>query len=102
MRTARRSTWEQGIRINFIAPNYIKSAIRSPGYEQYLIDLGVRFGEAEDVASCMERIADDRSINGKTLPRSSLCIANLTQARPLIDDSTSSCGEGRLHGRPGG
>lgn len=73
MRTVRRSSWEQGIRINFIAPNYIKSAIRTPEYEKYLMDLGVRFGEAEDVASCMERIATDHSINGK--PHSK--IANL-------------------------
>ena len=64
MRTVRRSSWEQGIRINFIGPNYIKSAIRTPEYEKYLMDLGVRFGEAEDVASCMERLAADHSING--------------------------------------
>lgn len=65
MRTVRRNSWEQGIRINYIAPNYIKSAIRTPEYEQYLTDLGVRFGEAEDVASCMERLASDRLINGE-------------------------------------
>ncbi|KAF2172703.1 hypothetical protein M409DRAFT_16664 [Zasmidium cellare ATCC 36951] len=67
MRTVRCSSWEQGIRINFIGPNYIKSAIRTPEYEKYLMDLGVRFGEAEDVASCMERLAADQSINGHSL-----------------------------------
>lgn len=67
MRTVRRNSWEQGIRINYIAPNYIKSAIRTPEYEAYLYGLGVRFGEAEDVASCMEKIASDRSINGKSI-----------------------------------
>jgi hypothetical protein len=69
MTAVRRSSHEQGLRINFIAPNYIKSAIRSPEYEQYLLDNGVLFGEAADVATCMERIATDTSINGEPMIR---------------------------------
>lgn len=65
MRTARRNSWEQGIRINFVAPCYIKSAIRSAEYEKWLIDQGVEFAPQEDVASCMMRIASDRTINGE-------------------------------------
>ena len=65
MRTARRSSWEQGIRINYVAPCWIKSAIRTKEYETWLMDHGIEFGEQEDVASCMMRIAGDRSINGK-------------------------------------
>ncbi|KIV94079.1 hypothetical protein PV10_05235 [Exophiala mesophila] len=73
MRTARRSSWEQGIRINYVAPCWIKSAIRTKEYEQWLLDHGVDFGEQEDCAGCMMRIACDKSINGRSLmitPRS--------------------------------
>ncbi|KAH7086472.1 hypothetical protein FB567DRAFT_528027 [Paraphoma chrysanthemicola] len=73
MRTARRSSWEQGIRINYVAPCWIKSAIRTQEYENWLVDHGIEFGEQEDVAGCMMRIASDKSINGKSLmicPRS--------------------------------
>ncbi|KAL4945777.1 hypothetical protein BDV06DRAFT_219020 [Aspergillus oleicola] len=73
MRVARRSSWEQGIRICYVAPCYIKSAIRSPRYEAELISKGVEFAPQEDVASCFMRIATDRTINGHSLmitPRS--------------------------------
>ncbi|KAK1464724.1 AdhA [Colletotrichum melonis] len=67
MRTARRSSWEQGIRIVYVAPCWIKSAIRTAEYEKWLIDHGVEFGEQEDVANCMMRVACDKSINGRSL-----------------------------------
>ncbi|KAF7553303.1 hypothetical protein G7Z17_g3693 [Cylindrodendrum hubeiense] len=73
MRTARRSSFEQGIRINYVAPCWIKSAIRTAEYEKWLLDRGVEFGEQIDVAACMMRIATDKSINGRSLaitPRS--------------------------------
>lgn len=65
MRTARRSSFEQGIRINYVAPCWIKSAIRTAEYEKWLVDRGVEFGEQIDVAGCMMKIATDKSINGK-------------------------------------
>lgn len=65
MRTARRSSWEQGIRITYVAPCWIRSAIRTAEYEQWLIDHGIEFGEQEDVAACMMRIACDKSTNGE-------------------------------------
>jgi len=68
MRTARRSSWEQGVRINYVAPCWIKSAIRTAEYEKYLIDNGIEFGEQADCASCMLRIACDRTINGESAP----------------------------------
>lgn len=64
MRTARRSSWEQGIRINYVAPCWIKSAIRTQEYEDWLTERGIEFGEQEDVANCMMRIATDRGVNG--------------------------------------
>lgn len=65
MRTARRSTWEQGIRINYVAPCWIKSAIRTAEYEKWLVDRGIEFGEQIDVSRCFMRVATDKSINGK-------------------------------------
>lgn len=65
MRTVRRSSWEQGIRIAYVAPCWIKSAIRSAEYEKWLIDHGIDFGEPEDVANCMLRIASDKRTNGQ-------------------------------------
>lgn len=85
MRTARRSSWEQGIRINYVAPwwvafpfesryrgstdrrSYIKSAIRSPEYEAQLTSKGVEFAPQEDVAMCMMRLATDQTINGECM-----------------------------------
>lgn len=64
MKTARRSSWEQGIRINYVAPCWIKSAIRSKEYESWLIEHGIEFGEQADCAGAMMRIACDRQING--------------------------------------
>lgn len=64
MRTARWSSMEQAIRVNYVAPCYIKSAIRTAETEKRLRDKGVEFGYPEDVATCMMRIATDRSING--------------------------------------
>ena len=72
MKTVRRSSWEQGIRIIYVAPCWIKSAIRTAEYEKWLIDRGVEFGEQEDVAACMMRIACDRSINGESSLRISI------------------------------
>lgn len=65
MRTARRSTWEQGIRINYVAPCWIKSAIRTAEYEKWLVDRGIEFGEPIDVSSCFMRVATDKAVNGK-------------------------------------
>ncbi|TDZ33310.1 5'-hydroxyaverantin dehydrogenase [Colletotrichum spinosum] len=67
MKTARRSSWEQGIRITYVAPCWIRSAIRTAEYEKWLVDRGVEFGEQEDVANCMMRVACDKSINGRSL-----------------------------------
>jgi NAD(P)-dependent dehydrogenase (short-subunit alcohol dehydrogenase family) len=64
MRTARRNAWEQGIRINYVAPCWIRSAIRTAEYEKWLEEHGIDFGETEDVAGCFMRISCDRTITG--------------------------------------
>jgi hypothetical protein len=68
MRTARRNSWEQGIRINYVAPCWIKSAIRTAEYEQWLVNRGIQFGETEDCAGCMMRISCDKTVNGEFDP----------------------------------
>lgn len=65
MRAARRNSWEQGIRINYVAPCWIKSAIRTAAYEKWLVDRGIKFGETVDCGGCMMRISCDKSINGR-------------------------------------
>lgn len=64
MKTVRRNSWEQGIRINYVAPCWIKSAIRTKEYETWLIENGIEFGEQADCAGVMMRIACDKGING--------------------------------------
>lgn len=99
MRTARRSSHEQGIRINYVAPCWIKSAIRSAEYEKFLMGEGIEFEEQEDCASCMMRIACDRTINGTNpaplFRRTAFDERLIRSARSLTDDSSSL-------NRPGG
>ncbi|KAJ9646735.1 hypothetical protein H2204_000427 [Knufia peltigerae] len=73
MKTVRRNSWEQSIRINYVAPCWIKSAIRTKEYETWLIEHGIEFGEQIDCAGAMMRIACDKGVNGRSLmitPRS--------------------------------
>ncbi|KAH8695552.1 hypothetical protein BGW36DRAFT_463120 [Talaromyces proteolyticus] len=67
MKTVRRNSWEQGIRINYVAPCWIKSAIRTKEYENWLIENGIEFGEQADCAGAMMRIACDKSVNGRSI-----------------------------------
>jgi len=110
LRTARRSSWEQGIRVCYVAPCWIKSAIRSPEYEAQLTSKGVEFGEQIDVARCMIRIACDKSINGTCsgeCPMSdwwlgagtrSVADAKLALLRTILDDHAQKNRSGRVHG----
>ncbi|KAK7420260.1 hypothetical protein QQX98_002915 [Neonectria punicea] len=62
MRTARRSSFEQGIRISYVAPCWIKSAIRTAEYEKWLLDRGIEFGEQVDVANWRSLMITPRSV----------------------------------------
>ncbi|KAJ5690699.1 hypothetical protein N7462_005091 [Penicillium macrosclerotiorum] len=62
MRTARRNSHEQGIRINYVAPCYIKSAIRSAEYEAQLISKGVEFAPQDDVAKWHSLMVTPQSV----------------------------------------
>ncbi|EXJ69763.1 uncharacterized protein A1O5_06834 [Cladophialophora psammophila CBS 110553] len=73
MRSARRTLWQQDIRINYIAPWYTKTTILKPQVIATLISKGVEFAEIEDCTTAALRITCDRSINGRSfgiIPRS--------------------------------
>ncbi|KAM3419581.1 hypothetical protein BST61_g2920 [Cercospora zeina] len=73
LHTVRRNSWEQNIRIAYVAPCYIRSAIRTADWETSLLEQNVPFGETEDVAACFARVATDPETNGHALmivPRS--------------------------------
>ncbi|KAM0816009.1 hypothetical protein AB5N19_01810 [Seiridium cardinale] len=53
------------IRINYVAPCWIKSAIHTAEYETWLLDRGIEFGAQDDVAKCMMRIACDKDDSAK-------------------------------------
>lgn len=103
MRTVRRSSFEQGIRINYIAPGWTKSAIRSATYEKWLTDLGVQFGEQADIGNCMMRIACDKEINGKQRKEENEGLQNRRTAanyayRPIVHDCAKISSGGGIHG----
>ena len=67
MRTVRRSSCDQGIRVNYVAPYYVKSSIRSIELEKHLESKGIEFGLPEDCTAAMMRLACDKTINGHSL-----------------------------------
>ena len=100
MRAARRNSWEQGIRINYVAPCWIKSAIRTAAYEKWLVDRGIKFGETVDCGGCMMRISCDKSINGRppqfVKPQGKTATDHAN--RTLPDDRSPVDGQGGLYG----
>ncbi|KAL6244013.1 hypothetical protein RBB50_008882 [Rhinocladiella similis] len=73
MRSARHTSWQAGIRVNFIGPWYTKTTILKPAVIERLSSKGVEFAEVEDCTTAVLRIATDKSINGRSLailPRS--------------------------------
>ncbi|OQV03236.1 hypothetical protein CLAIMM_08305 [Cladophialophora immunda] len=73
MRSARRTSWQEGIRVAYVAPWYTKTTILKPQVIERLVSKGVEFAEIEDCTTAVLRIACDKSINGRSfaiLPRS--------------------------------
>ncbi|KAH8703862.1 short chain dehydrogenase reductase [Talaromyces proteolyticus] len=65
MRNLRRTTWKEGIRVNLVAPWYVRTPILSKDIQDYLDGKGVGFALVEDSAKAMLKIASDASINGR-------------------------------------
>ncbi|KAK5207864.1 hypothetical protein LTR41_006376 [Exophiala xenobiotica] len=73
MRSARRTSWQEGIRVAYVGPWYTKTTILKPQVIERLVSKGVEFAEVEDCTTAVLRIASDKSINGRSfviVPRS--------------------------------
>ncbi|KAL4904784.1 hypothetical protein BDW74DRAFT_178359 [Aspergillus multicolor] len=97
MRVARWTSWEQGVRINYVAPCYIKSAIRSAAYEAELVAKGVEFAPPQDVAECFMRIACDETINGHSFMITPRSVAKEGSKDADMDDYDGKEGERYEH-----
>ncbi|KIV81007.1 hypothetical protein PV11_08461 [Exophiala sideris] len=67
MRSLRRTSWTESIRINLVAPWYIRTPILGPAVQQYLDDKGVGFALVEDCCRAMLLISTDKTINGRAI-----------------------------------
>jgi NAD(P)-dependent dehydrogenase (short-subunit alcohol dehydrogenase family) len=88
MRTMRRTSWSEGIRVNLVAPwsvspcqfyvvlladvwlRYTQTTIMSDAVVERLKSKGVEFSLCEDCTAAMLRIATDKAVNGAYLERS--------------------------------
>ncbi|KAF2806029.1 short chain dehydrogenase reductase [Mytilinidion resinicola] len=67
MRNLRRTIWEENIRVNLVAPWYVRTPILGQKVQDYLDGQGVGFALTEDAAKAMLKIASDTSVNGRAL-----------------------------------
>ena len=70
MRTVRRSSHSQGIRMKNVATYYVESNIRTAEVQRicrHLLSKGVEFAKGEDCDATVLKIACDRAVNGRTL-----------------------------------
>ncbi|WEW61726.1 hypothetical protein PRK78_007220 [Emydomyces testavorans] len=78
MRSLRRTSWLESIRVNLVAPWYaavfisidemiIETPLIGDLFAQYLASRGIKFASKEDACAAMLRIASDRTVNGRSL-----------------------------------
>lgn len=65
MRNLRRTAWRESIRVNLVAPWYVRTPILSQKVQEYLDGEGVGFAEVGDSARGMLFLASDKSVNGR-------------------------------------
>ncbi|KIW80819.1 hypothetical protein Z517_07436 [Fonsecaea pedrosoi CBS 271.37] len=65
MRSLRRTSWKENIRVNLVAPWYIRTPILSQKVQDFLDGKGVGFALVEDCCRAMLFIASDPTINGR-------------------------------------
>ncbi|KAJ9610733.1 hypothetical protein H2200_005510 [Cladophialophora chaetospira] len=73
MTCARRTSWQEGIRVNSIGPWYTKTSLMKPHIVDILISKGIEFADIADCTKAVLRVACDPTINGRyltILPRS--------------------------------
>ncbi|EXJ87219.1 hypothetical protein A1O3_04178 [Capronia epimyces CBS 606.96] len=64
MRSLRRTSWKENIRVNLVAPWYIRTPILPAVVQEYLDNKGVGFALVEDCVRAMLLIGSDQAING--------------------------------------
>lgn len=65
-RNLRRTSHRDSIRVNFVAPWYVRTPILSAKVIEYLQGKGVKFATVDDCARAMLNIAADQSIHGRS------------------------------------
>ncbi|KAH7134490.1 short chain dehydrogenase reductase [Dactylonectria estremocensis] len=65
-RNLRRVSWRDGVRVNFVAPWYVRTPILADKIIQYLESKDVKFATVEDCARAMMQIASEKNINGRS------------------------------------
>ncbi|KAK6078999.1 fungal specific transcription factor domain-containing protein [Seiridium cupressi] len=65
-RNLRRISWRDNIRVNFVAPWYVRTPILPDSVVEYLASKGVKFARVEDCARAMLNIVADEGINGRS------------------------------------
>ncbi|KAK3053490.1 hypothetical protein LTR09_005659 [Extremus antarcticus] len=66
MRTVRRQCHHQGMRVAYIAPSYVRTAIQSQQVYQAILDKGIEFASLQGCVDAVIRIACDKQINGRS------------------------------------
>ncbi|ETN38997.1 uncharacterized protein HMPREF1541_07039 [Cyphellophora europaea CBS 101466] len=64
MRTVRRQSYHQGIRVAYIAPSYVRTVIQSQQVYESIRAKGLDFATTESCLAAVMRIACDKTING--------------------------------------
>ncbi|KAK4941021.1 hypothetical protein LTR10_018941 [Elasticomyces elasticus] len=76
MRTARRNAPHQGIRVSYVAPAWIRTAIQTQETLEKLGRNGVEFASVDSAVRCVMRISCDKSINGHSFV---ICSASVSK-----------------------
>lgn len=65
MRSLRRTSWKESIRVNLVAPWIIATPIVPPGIAELLAAAGTEFALEDDATKAMLRIASDQTVHGE-------------------------------------
>ncbi|KAK9777150.1 putative Short chain dehydrogenase reductase [Seiridium cardinale] len=65
-RNLRRISWRHNIRVNFVAPWYVRTPILADSVIEHLASKGVKFARVEDCTRAMLNIVADEGINGRS------------------------------------
>jgi len=90
MRVLRSTSWRDSIRVNLVAPWYIKTPMTEQ-FEDMIASRGIKYALSEDACAAMLRIASDSTINGRALavlPREDIPEGYMDFAQDDTDHST--------------